>query len=72
VSDLQREGVKTENLYAKLGEIRIKRERVRERERARAPTFFSFVLFPVFFFFFFFFLTEGCETRLFTYIAKEK
>jgi len=58
--------VKTENLYAKLGEIRIKRERERERE----STFFSFVLFPVFFFFFF--LTEGCETRLFTYIAKEK
>jgi hypothetical protein len=69
VSDLQREGVKTENLYAKLGEIRIKRER--ERERERESTFFSFVLFPVFFFFFFF-LTEGCETRLFTYIAKEK
>jgi hypothetical protein len=68
VSDLQREGVKTENLYAKLGEIRIKRERERERERV----LFLVLCFSLFFFFFFFFLTEGCETRLFTYIAKEK
>jgi hypothetical protein len=67
VSDLQREGVKTENLYAKLGEIRIKRERERERERV----LFLVLCFSLFFFFFFF-LTEGCETRLFTYIAKEK